>query len=139
MKTILLRAVIASLLFIPIQTFLTAQSSPPDAQLKGTLLDASGGGVGGVHVTARLAGDSQAQLWKATSTTAGEYALTVPPGKYQVVFQRAPFVTREFELDLRSGARTRARFFERGGDRGSGAVAHPADTCICHRDYARGD
>ncbi len=103
MKTILLRAVIASLLFIPIQTFLTAQSSPPDAQLKGTLLDASGGGVGGVHVTARLAGDSQAQLWKATSTTAGEYALTVPPGKYQVVFQRAPFVTREFELDLRSG------------------------------------
>ncbi len=103
MKTILLRAVIASLLFIPIQTFLTAQSSPPDAQLKGTLLDASGGGVGGVHVTAQLAADAQAQLWKATSTTAGEYALTVPPGKYQVVFQRTPFVTREFELDLRSG------------------------------------
>jgi len=103
MKTILLRAVIASLLFIPIQTFLNAQSSPPDAQLKGTLLDASGGGVGGVHVTAQLAADAQAQLWKATSTTAGEYALTVPPGKYQVVFQRTPFVTREFELDLRSG------------------------------------
>ena len=60
MKTILLRAVIASLLFIPIQTFLNAQSSPPDAQLKGTLLDASGGGVGGVHVTAQLAADAQA-------------------------------------------------------------------------------
>src|SRR5258708_2022142 len=103
MKTILLRAVIASLLFIPIQTFLNAQSSPPDAQLKGTLLDASGGGVGGVHVTAQLAADAQAQLWKATSTTAGEYTLTVPAGKYQVVFQRTPFVTREFELDLRSG------------------------------------
>jgi vitamin B12 transporter len=103
MKTILLRAVIASLLFIPIQTSLNAQSSPPDARLKGTLLDASGGGVGGVHVTAQLAGDSQGQLWKATSTTAGEYSLTVPPGKYQVVFQRTPFVTREFELDLRSG------------------------------------
>ncbi len=103
MKTILLRAVIASLLFIPIQTFLNGQSSPPDPQLKGTLLDASGGGVGGVRVTAQLAGDSQAQLWKATSTTAGEFALTIPPGKYHVIFQRAPFVTREFELDLRNG------------------------------------
>jgi len=103
MKPILLGAVIVSLLFIPIQTFLNAQSSPPDAQLKGTLLDASGGGVGGVHVTAQLAGDSRAPLWKATSTTAGEYTLTVPPGKYHVALQRAPFVTREFELDLRSG------------------------------------
>jgi vitamin B12 transporter len=102
MKTILLRVVIASLLFIPLQKFLNAQSSPPDAQLKGTLLDASGAGVGGVHVTAQLAGDSQAHLWKATSTTAGEYSLTVPPGRYHVVFQRAPFMTREFDLDLRS-------------------------------------
>jgi outer membrane cobalamin receptor len=102
MKTILLRVVIVSLLFIPLQKFLNAQSSPPDAQLKGTLLDASGAGVGGVHVRAQLAGDSQAQLWKATSTTAGEYSLTVPPGRYHVVFQRAPFVTREFDPDLRS-------------------------------------
>jgi len=103
MKTILLRVVIASLLCIPFLKFLNAQSSPPDAQLKGTLLDASGAGVGGVHVTAQLAGDSQAHLWKATSTTAGEYSLTVPPGRYHLVFQRAPFVTREFDLDLRSG------------------------------------
>jgi vitamin B12 transporter len=103
MKTILLRVVIASLLFIPLQKFLNAQSSPLDAQLKGTLLDASGAGVGGVHVTAQLAGDSQAPLWKATSTTAGEYSLTVPAGRYHVVFQRAPFVTREFDLDPRSG------------------------------------
>src|ERR1700746_1140380 len=103
MKTILLRAVIASLLFIPIQTFLNAQSSPPDAQLKGTLLDASGGGVGGVHVTAQLAGDSQAQLRKANSTTAVEFTLTVHAGKYHVVFQHALFLTREFELDLRDG------------------------------------
>jgi outer membrane cobalamin receptor len=103
MKTILLRAVLASLLFIPIGKSSNAQSSPPDVQLRGTLLDASGGGVGGVHVTAQLAGDSQAHLWKATSTTAGEYALSVPEGKYHVVFQRAPFVTREFDLDMHSG------------------------------------
>jgi len=104
MKTILLRLVIAFLLFIPIQMFLKAQSDAPDTKLKGTLLDASGGGVGGVHVTAQLAGDSQAQLWKATSTTEGVYALAVPPGKYHIVFQRAPFVTREFDLDLSSGS-----------------------------------
>jgi vitamin B12 transporter len=103
MKTILLRAVLASLLFIPIGKSSNAQSDPPDAQLRGILLDASRGGVGGVHVTAQLVGDSQAHLWKATSTTAGEYALSVPEGKYHVVFQRAPFVTREFDLDLRSG------------------------------------
>ena len=102
MKTILFRVVIVSLLFVPLQKFLNAQSNPPDAQLKGTLLDAGGAGVGGVHVTAQLAVDSQAHLWKATSTTAGEYSLTVPPGRYHVVFQRAPFVTREFDLDLRS-------------------------------------
>jgi outer membrane cobalamin receptor len=103
MKTILLRVVIASLFFVLIGKSLNAQSNPPDAQLRGILLDASGGGVGGVHVTAQLAGDSQSHLWKATSTTAGEYALAVPPGKYHVVFQRAPFVMREFDLDLRGG------------------------------------
>jgi outer membrane receptor for ferrienterochelin and colicin len=27
----------------------------------------------------------------------------MPPGKYHVVFQRAPFVTREFDLGLASG------------------------------------
>ncbi len=103
MKTILLRAVLASLLFIPIGKSSNAQFNPPDAQLRGILLDAIGGCLVGVHVTAQLAGDSQAHLWKATSTTAGEYALSVPEGKYHVVFQRAPFVTREFDLDLRSG------------------------------------
>ncbi len=108
MKTIPLRVVIASLIFIAFGGFSNARShlhdpQLPDAQLKGTLLDASGGGVGGVQVVAQLVGDSRAHLWKATSTTDGEYALTLPPGKYRVVFQRAPFVTREFDLDLVSG------------------------------------
>ncbi len=103
MKTILLRVVIASLLFVPLATQSKAQSSSPDAQLRGILLDVNGGGVGGVQVTAQLAGDSQAHLWKATSTTAGEYALSVPQGKYHLVFERAPFMTHEFDLDLRSG------------------------------------
>src|SRR5260370_13235617 len=103
MKTILPRLVFASLIFISSCKYSNAQSSPPDAQLKGTLLDASRGGVGGVQVVAQLAGDAQSQRWKATSTTAGAYLLTLPPGNYHVVFRRAPFVTREFDLQLASG------------------------------------
>ena len=62
MKNILLRAFPAFLLFIFFAAFTNAQSSRPDAQLpdtqvKGTLLDASGAGVGGVHVEARREGD----------------------------------------------------------------------------------
>lgn len=114
MKTFLLRtdritvirsAILALLLFVTICIQSNAQSSPPsDAQLHGTLLDSSGAGVGGVHVTAQLAGDSHAHLWKATSTTAGQYMLTLPPGQYHVVFQRAPFAPREFDLDLAPGS-----------------------------------
>jgi vitamin B12 transporter len=103
MKTILLRVVLASLIVISISNVSNAQSSSPDAQLKGTLLDLNGLGVGGVQVVAQLANDSQSQLWKATSTTAGAYLLTLPPGRYHVVFQRAPFVTRQFDLGLASG------------------------------------
>ena len=103
MKTILLRLFFASLLLNFSGTFSNAQSSPPDVQLKGTLLDASGGGVGGVQVVAQLPSDRHAQLWKATSSTAGEYTLTLPPGKYHVTFKRAPFATREMEVELVSG------------------------------------
>ena len=103
MKTNLLRVVLASLILISICNFSNAQSSAPDAQLKGTLLDLNGGGVGGVQVVAQLANDSPSQLWKATSATSGTYLLTLPPGRYHVVFQRPPFVTREFEMELVSG------------------------------------
>jgi vitamin B12 transporter len=103
MKTILLRVFFASLLLIYSENFSNAQSSPADAQLKGTLLDASGGGVGGVQVAAQLASDGHAQLWKATSSTAGEYTLTLPPGKYHITFKRAPFASREMELELVNG------------------------------------
>jgi vitamin B12 transporter len=102
MKTILLRLVVAFLFFISSAGFSGAQSSPADVKLSGTLLDASSAGIGGVHVVAQLSGDSQAHLWKAVSSTDGEYSLTIPPGKYHVEFQRAPFVTRAFDLDLTS-------------------------------------
>src|SRR5215471_11122169 len=76
------------------------QSSSPDAQLKGILLDRSGAGVGGVRVVARRASDPQSHLWKATSATDGAYSLVLPPGTYHVVFERKPFASREFDLDL---------------------------------------
>ena len=106
MKTILL-GVLASLIFFGTNAISAAQSSSPDAQLKGTLLDASGGGIGGVQVVAQITNDAQAHLWKATSTTDGTYALTLPPGTYHVIFQRKPFATREFDLALTAPGETR--------------------------------
>jgi vitamin B12 transporter len=98
MKTLL--GVLASLIFFSTTSISAAQSSSTDVKLKGTLLDSSGAGVGGVQVVAQPANDSQAHLWKSTSTTDGAYSLTLPPGTYHVTFQRKPFVTREFDLDV---------------------------------------
>lgn len=106
MKTLL--GVLVFLIFFSTIAVATPQSSSPDAQLKGTLLDSSGAGVGGVQVVAQLVNDPQAHLWKATSTTDGAYSLTLPPGTYHVTFQRKPFATREFDLDLTTANSPRA-------------------------------
>jgi vitamin B12 transporter len=106
MKTLL--GVLAFLVFFSNTAAIASpQSSSPDTQLKGTLLDSSGAGVGGVQVVARLAGEPQAYLWKATSSTDGAYSLTLPPGKYHVTFQRKPFAMREFDIDLTAAGATR--------------------------------
>ena len=110
MKTFLL-GVLVSLFFFSTTaisaTTAQTQTSVPDAQLRGTLLDSSGAGVGGVQVTARLNNDPQAQLWKATSTTDGVYSLKLPPGNYRIIFQRRSFTTREYDLDLTAFAAPR--------------------------------
>jgi vitamin B12 transporter len=85
------------------QSPLHAQTNPPDAHLSGTLLDASGGGVADVQVSAQLEGTPGAQVWIATSTTDGAYALAFPPGRYRVQFVRPSFVSREFVLDFAAG------------------------------------
>ena len=103
MKTILLRILVASLIFISASNFSNAQFTPPDVQVKGTLSDSSGAGVGDVQVVAQLAGNSLSALWKATSTTSGEYSLTLPPGQYHITFRRSSFVAREFDFNLASG------------------------------------
>ena len=99
MKTFLL-GVLTCLICFSTAASSSPQSQSPDVQLKGTLLDASGAGIGGVQVVAQLANDTQSHLWKATSTTDGAYTLTLPAGNYHVVFARKPFATREFDLDL---------------------------------------
>ena len=103
MKTVL-PGVLALQLFFVFIAVAASESTEPDAQLKGTLLDASGAGVGGVQVTAQLRDHPQTQLWKATSSTDGAYSLTLPPGGYHLVFARKSFVTREFDVDLGAAA-----------------------------------
>ena len=77
-----------------------AQGDLPDAHLQGTLLDASGAGVGGAHVTARLEGDSHARVWEAISSDDGAFTLAFPAGRYHFWFVRSPFVTRDFVLEF---------------------------------------
>jgi len=83
--------------------FLFAQNNLPDAHLRGTITDSSGAGVGGVHVSAQNEDEPQGNIYKATSTTDGEFALTVPPGKYHIVLARSPFATREYDLEFAGG------------------------------------
>ena len=77
-----------------------AQSDISDVHLLGTLLDASGAGVGGARVTAQLEGVPNARVWAATSSADGAYTLTFPAGRYHVQFVRLPFASRDFVLDF---------------------------------------
>jgi len=69
----------------------------------GTIADSSGAGVGGVHVSAQNENEPQGNIYKATSTTDGEFTLTLPAGKYHVILSRVPFATREYELEFAGG------------------------------------
>ncbi len=80
-----------------------AQNNTPDAQLIGTVTDVSGAGVGGVRVSATNETDAQANVWKATSTTDGEFMLAVPPGRYHIMLVKESFATREFDFEFAAG------------------------------------
>jgi len=80
--------------------FVSAQNASSDARLSGQITDTSGAGVGGVHVSAQNQNEPKGNIYKATSTTDGEFSLTLPPGKYHIVLERSPFSTREFDADL---------------------------------------
>src|SRR5579859_6414686 len=83
--------------------FTSAQNNLPDAKLTGTIVDSSGAGVGGVQVSATKKNEPQSNIWKAISTTDGEFALALPPGGYHVVLARTPFATREFDVEVTAG------------------------------------
>src|SRR5215813_1961422 len=87
-----------ALLFIT--SFTSAQSDSSDARLSGHITDGSGAGVGGVHLSAQNQNEPKGNIYKATSTTDGEFSLALPPGKYHLVLERSPFSTREFDVDL---------------------------------------
>ncbi len=101
MKNTVVQKLFLSLLFsFVFCSFSLAQVDPPDAHLQGTLLDASGAGVGGTHITAQLEGVSTPRVWTATSAANGTYALALPAGRYHVRVVRSPFVSRDFVLDF---------------------------------------
>lgn len=77
-----------------------AQKEPHPAHIFGTLLDSTGAAVEGVIVAAQLEGVANAQLSRTTSSVAGAYTLTIPPGRYRVSFERPSFVSRSFVVDL---------------------------------------
>src|SRR5882672_6839960 len=103
MKCFAMEAALVLLISAFVPGFAPAQNNLSDAHLRGTITDRSGAGVGGVHLTARDESDPQALLWKATSTTDGEFSLTLPTGKYHLVLQRTPFAPREFDVEVAGG------------------------------------
>lgn len=105
MKTHSLRIIFLSAFLLAAICTAQAQTNSPDAHLTGTLLDSSGGGIGGVFVTAQLDGNPAAPIWRATSATDGTYDLTLPAGRYHVAFSRPPFAPRDFVVTLSPGER----------------------------------
>jgi len=99
-----LRLLVSLYSFFACAVPLLPQSQPADAHVAGHLTDPSGAGVGGVRVTAQLENTPGAPLWSATSSTDGAYDLSLPPGRYRVHLFRDPFTSREFTVELASGA-----------------------------------
>ncbi|OLD20519.1 MAG: hypothetical protein AUI91_06685 [Acidobacteria bacterium 13_1_40CM_3_56_11] len=98
--TVVQKLFLSLLLSFVFPSFSLSQSALSDAHLQGTLLDATGAGVGGAHVTAQLDGVADARIWAATSAADGTYSVAFPPGRYRVRVVRSPFVLRDFLLDF---------------------------------------
>jgi vitamin B12 transporter len=100
MKTRILRSFVFSAVFLAASFSSQAQNDSSKAQLFGVLLDSSGAGVGRIQVIAQREGDTSGVSWKTNSAADGTYKLSVPPGRYRVSFDRAPFTAREVVVDL---------------------------------------
>jgi len=86
-----LRFCILLLVFLSCKTSSLAQNKSADAAISGRVVDATGGGIGGVVVTATSEGGARGVAGSATSKADGSYSLAVPAGRYRVRFARAPF------------------------------------------------
>jgi len=80
-----------------------AQNNSADAAISGTIVDATGGAIGGVVVTVTLEGENGRVAASTTSKADGSYSLTVPAGRYRVRFVRAPFSPVEEVVDAGAG------------------------------------
>jgi vitamin B12 transporter len=100
MKTYAFKFAVFAVFFLAVQFSSRAQEHSQDAHLSGTLIDSSGAGIGGVQISARLEADAGAQVWKTNSSADGVYSLAIPPGRYFVWIAPAPFIPRDFVLDL---------------------------------------
>ncbi|HTC65567.1 MAG TPA: TonB-dependent receptor [Candidatus Acidoferrum sp.] len=97
-----LRFFILLLVCLSCKTSSPAQNKSADASISGTIVDATGGAVGGGVVTATSQETRQIAA-SATSKSNGSYTLVVSAGRYRVRFVRAPFNTLEEVVDLRAG------------------------------------
>ena len=103
MKTIFLRFAVLFASILAVCVSVQAQSPSGDAHLYGTLTDPAGAGAADVHVTAKLEGLPDAQVYRATSAGDGSYRLAYPAGRYHIHISRTAFVARDFIFDFAAG------------------------------------
>jgi vitamin B12 transporter len=97
-----LRFFILLLVCLSCKTSSPAQNKSVDTAISGTIVDATGGAIGGVVVTAT---SEHARMVAAsvTSKANGRYSLGVPAGRYRVRFERSPFRAVEEVVDVGAG------------------------------------
>jgi vitamin B12 transporter len=98
-----LRFFILLLVFLSCETSSLAQNKSADAAISGMIVDATGGAIGGVVVTATAEGGTRGVAASATSKADGSYSLAVPAGRYRVRFVRAPFSPLEEVVEVGAG------------------------------------
>src|SRR3984957_11915245 len=99
----LLRFFILLLVFLNCKTSSLAQNNSGDAAISGTIVDAAGGAIGGVVVTATPEGQARPIAASASSKADGTYSLAVSAGRYRVRFAQPPFRSLEVVVDVGGG------------------------------------
>ena len=99
----LLRFFILLLVFLNGKTSSLAQNNSGDAAISGTIVDATGGAIGGVVVTASPEGPAGPIAASASSKADGTYSLAVSAGRYRVRFAQPPFRSLEEVVDVGAG------------------------------------